>query len=119
MATQRIMDHIDTLRAKPEHVRHQIAMAVAFGVTGVVAAGWIAAMATSGTLALKSEPIVTDLASVEKPSTPISSLLGAAGAAFGATSTDASLNIVDSKTSSTLDTKAVSPSTSGKTVIPF
>lgn len=119
MATQRIMDHIDTLRAKPEHVRHQIAMAVAFGVTGIVTAGWVAAMATSGSFALEQEPIVAELGQIEKPSTPISSLLGAAGAAFGATSTDATLNIVDSRTSSTLDAEAPSANASGKTVIPF
>lgn len=125
MATQRIIDHIDTLRAKPEHVRHRIALGVAFGITGVVAAGWLAAVTTSGTLALKSEPAAANGATsdvakaVNESTSAISSLMGAAGAAFGATSTEAALSIIDSKTSSTLDARASSANATDKTVIPF
>ncbi len=119
------MDHIDTLRAKPEHIRHRIAMAVAFGVTGLVTAGWIAAMATSGTLALKTQPVAiqgvdSDVAkAVTESTSAISSLMGAAGAAFGATSTEAALSIIETKTSSTLDARGPSATATTKTVIPF
>jgi hypothetical protein len=124
MATQRIIDHIDTLRAKPEHIRHRIAMSVAFAFTGVVALGWMTAMVTSGTLALKSQSLAADTSEtgsgvLDEPATAISSLMGAAGAAFGATSTDPELSIIDSKTSSTLDARAASPKATDKTVIPF
>lgn len=124
MATQRIIEHIDRLREKPEHIRHRIAMGVAFGITAVVAAGWMTAMATSGTLALKSSTNEAPgsgsdvAAAVTESTSAFSSLMGAAGAAFSATSTEAALDIIESetRTSSTIGSEA---SASQKTVIPF
>lgn len=116
MATDRIIEHIDLLREKPEHVRHRIAVLTAAGVTGLVAVTWMGALAASGTLALKPvetpEPVVA-----EAPS--FSRLAGAAGAAFSATSSDASLEVVDMRTSSTLDSQPKPANATHKTVIPF
>lgn len=112
--------HIETLKQKPEHVRHQIALLTAFSVTGLVTMGWLAAMATSGTFALNTTPAeeVPVVAQETPDASTFSNLMGAAGAAFGATSTDPDLTIVDSKTSSTLDANAPM-NASDKTVIPF
>ena len=121
MATQRIIEHIDRLREKPEHVRHRIAMLTAAGVTGLVAVTWVGAMATSGTLALKTNAETAPAESLSKelaePASAFSNLLGAAGAAFNATSTEAALTIIETRTSSTLDAKQ--DTNVGKTVIPF
>ncbi len=123
MAT-RIIDHIDTLRAKPEHVRHRIALAASLGITALVAVGWLIAVATSGTLALKSDDALAstpgqagaDVAqTVADTKSNFSQLLGAAGAAFGATSTAPSLTIVETRASSTLDR----PNPATQTAIPF
>lgn len=122
-----ILGHIERLREKPEHVRHTIAMGTAFVFTGLVAAGWMTAMATSGTLALKPTTPEPDGAGMEVAKTvnestsAFSNLLGAAGAAFNATSTAAALDIIESetRTSSTLDASQPSANATTKTVIPF
>lgn len=127
MATGRIIEHIDRLREKPEHVRHNIALGVAFGISGLVAVTWMTAMATSGTLALQSNtvdetPEGSEMsAAVVESTSAFSSLMGAAGAAFNATNTDAALKIIESetRTSSTLNTQSQSANASDKTVIPF
>lgn len=125
MATERIIEHLDRLREKPQHVRHQIAMATAFGITSLVALGWVTALATSGTLALKDAPAQADgadqalAASVQESSSAFSNLMGAAGAAFTATSTEAALRIIDTRTSSTLDARSEPANATSKTVIPF
>ena len=127
MANGHIHGHIERLREKPEHVRHTIAMGTAFVFTGLVAVGWMTAMATSGTLALKPSAPVNDGAGAEvaktvtESTTAFSSLLGAAGAAFTATSTDAALDIIESetRTSSTLNANQTSANATTKTVIPF
>lgn len=127
MATERIIEHVERLREKPEHVRHAIAMGVAFAFTGLVAFGWITAMATSGTLALKSNAAVeevrgagTDVSEVvAESSSAFSNLMGAAGAALGATSTEAALRVIETRTSSTLDMQMKPANDTYKTVIPF
>ena len=123
MAT-RIVEHIERLREKPHHVRHTIAFGVAFGFTGLVAVGWMAALATSGTLALAPRESVAEEDTATKALTEsasaFSNLMGAAGAAFSATSTEAALTIIQTKTSSTIETNASSSASgAGKTVIPF
>jgi hypothetical protein len=110
--------HLDRLREKPDHVRHRIALFTAAGTTAVVALVWITALATSGTLALKntSDPVVATK-SLAQTKSAFSELMGAVGAAAGATSTDPDLTIVDTKTVTTFDTKI--ENNTSKTVIPF
>jgi hypothetical protein len=119
----RIIEHIDRLREKPEHVRHTIAFGVAIGISGLVAVGWMTALATSGTLALETDqPVIEDSATkaLAESTYAFSNLMGAASAAFTATSTEAALNIIETRTSSTLNTSATESSTgAGKTIIPF
>ena len=119
MATDRIIEHIERLREKPEHVRQRIALLTASGITGLVALTWMGAMATSGSLALKeSTDEAAQPALVREPSTSFSSLMGAAGAAFD-TTPDPDLSVVETRTSSTLDTRTQPANNTNKTVIPF
>jgi len=127
MATDRIIEHIDRLREKPEHVRHRIAVLTAAGITGLVAVTWMGALATSGALALKTDAETEtrtgsgdDMAvALNESTSAFSNLMGAAGAAFGATSTEAALQIIETRTSSTLDTNVGPANNTNKTVIPF
>lgn len=127
MATDRIIEHIDRLREKPEHVRHRIAMLTAAGVTGLVAVTWMGALATSGTLALKTEAAAQSAsgtgsevsAAITESTSAFSNLMGAAGAAFGATSTEAALEIIETRNSSTINAQAQPANATHKTVIPF
>ncbi len=112
-----MQDFIERLRAKPEHVRKQIAMGTATALTGLVAVGWLGALVAGGTLALTPTSEESVLAS-ESEESGFVSLLGAAGAAVGATSTEPELNVIESNTSSTLDNRAVQQ-TDTRTVIPF
>lgn len=126
MATERIIEHVERLRQHPEHVRYRIAMGTAFAVTALVAVGWAVALTTSGTLALKDpEPVAagptpeSELAkSFSETGSAFNNLMGAAGAAFGATSTEAALRIIDTRTSSTISEEETGAGASA-TVISF
>ena len=121
MATERIIQHIERLREKPEHVRHRIAILTAIIATGLVAVTWMTAMATSGVFALKTTSPVEDPAkeTIAESASKFSNLLGAAGAAFGASSSEPTLNVQESRTTSTLNTDARIENNTHKTVIPF
>lgn len=115
-----MQDFIERLRAKPEHVRKQIAIGTSGALTGVVALGWIVSMAAGGTLALKSStPTDTNApdfaALAEETQSEFNSLMGAAGA-FTATSSEPALT-VESNSRSTLDRNEQVDDT--RTVIPF
>ncbi|MDB5264750.1 MAG: hypothetical protein JWN64_321 [Parcubacteria group bacterium] len=119
MAT--LVHHIDRLREKPDHVRHRIAIATSGLLTGLVAIGWAAAMASSGALTLAPTQVASNTGTgsdvkqaYTETKTGFSQLLGAAGAAVGATSTKPTLTVVDVKETSTFDTKEDT-----RTVIPF
>lgn len=117
-----LQQHLETLRQKPHHVRHQIAYGVAGGVTALVALVWVTTMATSGSFALKSNEGAPDAGSevtkaLATSKTTFTELMGAAGAAFGATSTDPAISVVEIQTTSTFDTKIENDT--DKTVIPF
>ncbi|HWH16179.1 MAG TPA: hypothetical protein VNU25_01185 [Candidatus Paceibacterota bacterium] len=125
MATERIIEHVERLRQHPEPVRYRIAMGTAFAATALVAAGWAVALTTSGTLALKDpEPVAgptpeSELArSFSETGSAFSNLMGAAGAAFNATSSEAALRIIDTRTSSTIEEEEANAAASA-TVIPF
>lgn len=119
--------HIDTLRAKPEHVRERIAFMTSAGVTGIVAVIWVVTLAATGTFSLA--PTTGTLASGTQESaqdaaagaqTNFSQLVGAAGAALGATTSAPALRIVDGDTSSSLEARtAAAENNSNATVIPF
>ena len=119
-----MFDFIERLRQKPEHVRKRIAAGTAITLTGIVTLGWVGALAAGNAFILKPTPSETTLTqsgselsgTFSEARTSFSSLMGAAGTAQGGKES-ASLIIVDSESSSTLDTKAKAPDE--RTVIPF
>jgi hypothetical protein len=113
-------DHIERLRAKPEHIRKRIAIGTSVGVTAVVALVWLTTLVTSGTLALNLVSPGGNIAeggsgnvqgAVAETQTNFSQLLGAVGA-ISSSSTDPNLIIVDQAPTTT-------PANSNPTVIPF
>lgn len=127
MATDRIIEHVHRLREKPHHVRHNIALGVALGITSLVALGWVTALATSGTLAVSSgtteeRPLGPEVSETLEDSTnAFTNLMGAAGAAFSMSSSSAELDIVEgeARTHSTFDTRVEPANNTDKTVISF
>lgn len=111
-------DYIISLRQKPEPVRKRIALGASVGVTALVALVWVTTMAATGvfTLATKTPP-ATEQAQAGSMGSNFSQLMGAVGAATGATTSPAALTIVDGGTTSTFQEPATN--TSDATVIPF
>lgn len=96
---KRFQDHIQTLKDKPEHVRQNIAIGVSGGITLLVFVGWLGALSNNHTFALNSAPtteIQSPLAKAQETKDTFSNLLGAAGSAFGATTSPSEIKIVDS-----------------------
>ncbi len=123
METKRVHEVVHDLRQKPLHVRQNIALGVAGGVTLVVALGWFAANALGGTFSLAPSTFAsTDQnapnfkEAITQNSNSFSQLVGAAGAAVGATSSPTAITIVDTQVHSTLDS---GQSSSDATVIHF
>lgn len=106
------MDFIERLRAKPDHVRKQIAFGAASGITGLVALMWGTAFIASGTLARTVPSEAPDVTSVLAESGS-NSLLGAIGALT--TREDGSITVVDTSASSSAKVQT----TEQRTVIPF
>ena len=103
MDHRRVHEVVHSLRAKPQHVRERIALGAAGGVTLVVALGWFAASAATGAFSLAPTTVananVPDLSkTVSQGSSNFGNLLGAAGAAFGATTTPAQITVIDAST---------------------
>lgn len=113
----RVLEVVSTLREKPEHVRQNMALGVAGGITLMVAVGWFGALSASGTFALaptsSDHTVAPQLAQTKDNFTQ---LLGAAGAAIGATTSPSTITIVNTEVHSTLDSDAPA---SDATVIHF
>ncbi|MGE5541370.1 MAG: hypothetical protein ACM3TU_03795 [Bacillota bacterium] len=111
MEPKRIHEVVHTLRQKPQHVRENIALGVSGGVTLLVALGWLAATVSGGVLAPSSGTLADNHADVKQALSDgqnnFSTLLGAAGAAMGASSSPATITIVDTEVHSTLDQPSV------------
>jgi hypothetical protein len=112
METRRVHEVVHSLRQKPVHVRENIALGVAGGFTLLVALGWFAATAASGTFSLAPTTLAqTDNTDVQQAVSGskdgFNQLLGAAAASFGASSSPASITIVDTKVQSTLDQNTI------------
>lgn len=119
--TRRVHEVVKTLREKPEHERQRMALGVSFGFTLIVALGWLGALSANHTLAINptSENAQATAEATSAAKSSFSDLLGAAGAAFGgSTTTDAAaeITVVDSKTTTSLDQNTVP---SDQTVIHF
>jgi len=109
--TARVHEVVKTLREKPEHERQRMALGVSFGFTLIVALGWLGGLAANHTLAIN--PASENAQATAQASTAVKSsftdLLGAAGAAFGSSTTTApaDITVVDSKTTTSLDQNTV------------
>jgi hypothetical protein len=126
-----VIDYVERLRAKPEHVRRRIAAGSAVGITGVVAGAWLLALVFSGSLSitpsssnaptLATSPGATQIASAAtQTQSGFTQLLSAVGFANASSSAPA-LTIVDtaSSTPSTDTAGDQSPTGGNQTVIPF
>lgn len=126
METRRVHEVVHTLRQKPVHIRERIALGTALSITFLVAAGWAVAGSMNGTFSLapksfEAGQIAKENAAAigqatEASKSGFTQLLGAAGAAVGATTTPTTITIVDTKVHTTLDTQDVDPNA---TVIHF
>lgn len=112
-----LVQHVEHVRGKPEHIRKQVAFAVAAAATAVVALVWFLSTVTAGVFAIQGSSFAestsgnTNVAAVG-PSD--SSLLGAASAALGFPQAEpAHIVIVDASTSTPKAEKH------DPTVIPF
>lgn len=112
-----MMDFIERLRAKPEHVRHRIALGASAGATGLVAIAWFGALATSNAFTISpSVPGDVELAAaLNETSQSANSLMGAAGFLNASARNEDGISVVDTQASSTIET----PTTDERTVIPF
>jgi hypothetical protein len=115
-----MFDYLERLRLQPGHIRHRVAFGTAAGITAIVAAGWLAVVASNGTFALApvntgSDSSGADIGTaIDETRTGFSTLLGGAEGAFGGgdTSKPGMGIVVETQTSTTLDEKP-------PTVIPF
>lgn len=118
-----VSEHLERLRAKPHHVRRQIAFGTSVALTALVAVGWMGSLLSTPKLAIERTPTNGEEVNFEESLTQtqsnFSSLMGAAGAALGATSSPSKIEVVDTKTSSTMDVKRDNYNDTRETVIPF
>ncbi len=116
-----ISHHIHRLRQQPSHVRERVAFGISGGITGVVALGWLVAMSSSGAFSLTAKTVAESVAppaevkqTFSEGTKGFNSLLGAAGATLTGSDPSAAVQVIETRSSSTLDA-----STTDATVIPF
>jgi hypothetical protein len=134
-----MLDFIERLRAKPEHIRHRYAYGTAAGISGIVAVVWLFAVVASGSLVLGAQPAAPVVAETENGQTVVqassaqiggamtqtktafSQLLGAAGAAFSGGTTTPAITIEDAATTTPapVTTGPTAGSGGDQTAIPF
>lgn len=107
-----MLDFIERQRARPEHIRRRLSYVGAAVASGVVALAWVVALAnnglfpTSGALTTKAPPNTLDQAAAAGAALPESGDI--------APSQKPALNVVETKTTSTLGAPSAS-----STAIPF
>ncbi|MEK7099804.1 MAG: hypothetical protein AAB883_01530, partial [Patescibacteria group bacterium] len=98
--------------------RRRIAFLASLAITAVVTLGWVGALTTSGHLAI--EPAgASNTPSLADTKTNFDQLLGAAGAAMGASSSPAAVTLVEGSSYSTLDMPQQNFNNTSQTVITF
>lgn len=109
-----MFEYLETLRLQPGHIRRRIAFLSAALATGLIATGWLAVAATSGTFLMgpsnytAANQTANQLGSAfSQTQTGITSLLGAA-AAFKSDGSASGIT-VQTETSTTMETPTVLP----------
>ena len=103
-----MLEFIDRLRQKPEHVRRRIAAGTAITITGLVTLGWMGALVAGNAFILTPSTDAPSLAETGSPLTEAvanrpenrQNLLGGVGAAGGGE--ESSLIIVEEEAKSTV-----------------
>lgn len=108
-----IRDYIEHLRAKPEHVRRGIALGTSAGITALVVVGYLAALGSSGALALNQEEAARMPTFAEMD---ISNELLGAASAFRDAASGEGVQVVETESDTTF---TGSDTGDGRTVIPF
>lgn len=72
--------YLETLRAKPEHIRRRVAFWTSAGITGLIFMFWLASFSVNG-MAGQNHPVIAD--TVDKAGTPAQSLIAGVGSFFG------------------------------------
>lgn len=108
---------IERLRARPEHVRKQVALGVSGGVAGLVLVGWVVAMSAGGAFDLDTTP-APGTATFAQANDELAAAVASGGRNFfGGSSTPSSLSIVNEDSSTTYKPHVTAPE--DRTVIPF
>lgn len=115
-------EYVAKLKSKPEHVRKRIAVGASGAVTAVIALAWFGTLAATGAFSLSTGVVAeAESAPVALTNTNIQSnwsqLMGAVGAATGASSSTPDLTIVEGRSSTTFEREQPAPTSA--TVIPF
>ena len=71
--------HLETLRAKPEHIRKRIAFWSAFGITAVIFTFWLSSFSAFSINSSGPSPVAV---AVEKAGTPSQNLVASVGGFF-------------------------------------
>lgn len=71
-----LQQHLETLRAKPEHIRKRVAFFSAFGITAIISVFWLSSFSSLG-----GSPNAVAVA-VNKAGTPAGSMLASVGSLF-------------------------------------
>ena len=112
-----MMDFIERLRARHEHVRRRVAVAAGGAAGGIALVGWLTIVATYGLLPESASYASDDLSNIrsalENAGENAPNLAGVAGAVSAGTADG--LTVIETKTSSTLSGEG----TDERTVIPF
>jgi len=113
-----IFEHIEYVKGKPHHIRKQVALAAAAGVTALIALVWLGASLGTGALALKGTSFADSAkgtGTITTGTAEQNSALAGAAAALPNTSvrTPARIEIVDTPSSNSSEKKAE------QTTIPF
>lgn len=113
-----MLDFIERLRQKPEHVRRRIAAGTALSVTGVIALGWVGALIAGNVFILTPS---SDSASLAQTSGQLTGAVSNARSSFSElmeaanNEREPSLIIVEGETKG----EVVAPKEETRTVIPF
>ena len=113
-----VTHHIQRVRAHPHHIRRQIAFTLAAGATALIAFIWLVGNIATGNFAAGTSSFGDIAKTVQEviPETSGGSLVGAVGAVLTPVDSSPRIQVLDVRTSSTLDASKAAPE---PTILPF